>query len=90
MDFQILEEKKLTTVESWYPQQNMELQCTRPSSFDGPMSWTMNDKPTTDTNKYTISNNNSTLTVKDISQSDRGESHIFVPLITLYILTVPG
>ncbi|XP_056336867.1 adhesion G protein-coupled receptor F5-like [Danio aesculapii] len=78
------EEKKLSSAD-WYPQQDMELQCTRPPSFDGPMSWTVNDKPTTDTTKYILSNNNSILTVRNINKFDKGRYACIIARAVPYI-----
>ncbi|XP_026111237.1 adhesion G protein-coupled receptor F4-like [Carassius auratus] len=67
------EQKNLSTAEKWYPQQNMELKCIRPDYVDGTMRWTVNDQDLPlSTNKYKISSDNSTLTVKSVSVLDRG------------------
>ncbi|XP_073711486.1 adhesion G protein-coupled receptor F5-like [Misgurnus anguillicaudatus] len=68
-------EKNLTTKDKFYPQQDVELRCTRPDSVAGTMKWSVNDKdPAENSAKYTITNDGigSTLIVKAASESDTG------------------
>nr|XP_055041680.1 adhesion G protein-coupled receptor F5-like [Misgurnus anguillicaudatus] len=68
-------EKNLTTKDKFYPQQDVELRCTRPDSVAGTMKWSVNDKdPAENSAKYTITNDDisSTLIVKAASESDTG------------------
>ncbi|XP_057208580.1 adhesion G protein-coupled receptor F5-like isoform X1 [Triplophysa rosa] len=66
-------EKMLATKANYYPHQSMELRCTRPESAQGTMKWRVNDKdPAENKAKYSITDDSSTLTVKDVSESDNG------------------
>ncbi|XP_073672434.1 adhesion G protein-coupled receptor F4-like isoform X2 [Paramisgurnus dabryanus] len=66
-------ETNLTTKNKYYPQQNVELKCTLPNSVTGTMKWSVNGKDLAGSSaKYTISNDNSTLTVNNASESDSG------------------
>lgn len=68
----------MTTKQEFYPHQNMELRCTRPESVHGRIRWRVKGKDLAgSTAKYNITNDGSgsTLTVNDVSERDRGESH---------------
>ncbi len=53
------------------------LKCIRPESVEGIMRWTVNgEDPTLNPAKYIISPDSSTLTVKNVNERDKGESHI--------------
>ncbi len=53
------------------------LKCIRPESVEGIMRWTVNDQdPTINLAKYIISPDSSTLTVNNVNERDKGESHI--------------
>lgn len=70
-------EKNLTMKATYYPGQSMELNCTRtPETVQGTMKWKVNGKdPAENKAKYNITNYNTTLTVKDVNESDNGESY---------------
>ncbi|XP_067273928.1 adhesion G protein-coupled receptor F5-like [Pseudorasbora parva] len=50
----------------------MKLECTRPNSVSGDMSWTLNGKDIKQSEKYTFSQDGSILTVKSIDDKDKG------------------
>ncbi|XP_067273924.1 adhesion G protein-coupled receptor F5-like [Pseudorasbora parva] len=71
-DFAESEQKILSTAKDWYPQQDMKLECTRPDSVSGDLSWKLNDKVIQQSDKYTFSQGGSLLTVKSIDDKDKG------------------
>nr|XP_055042514.1 adhesion G protein-coupled receptor F4-like [Misgurnus anguillicaudatus] len=78
------EEKILTTKDKFYPLQDVELRCTRPNSVVGTMTWSVNDQdPAENSAKYTITNDNSTLIVKGVSESDNGRYSCIIERSTL-------
>ncbi|XP_016149251.1 adhesion G protein-coupled receptor F4-like [Sinocyclocheilus grahami] len=80
------EQRNLSTAEKWYPEQNMVLKCIRPDSVEGTMRWTVNDEdPPLNTNKYFISSDSSTLTVKSVSVHDRGRYTCIIDRTIPYI-----
>ncbi|XP_067273929.1 adhesion G-protein coupled receptor F1-like [Pseudorasbora parva] len=50
----------------------MKLECTRPDSVFGDMSWTLNGRDIKQSEKYNISTGGSILTVKSIDDKDKG------------------
>ncbi|XP_067239660.1 adhesion G protein-coupled receptor F5-like [Chanodichthys erythropterus] len=59
------------TTGNLYPLQKLNLNCTQPDFAKGPIKWIVNNKdPALDNTRYTLSNNNSILTVKNTSESD--------------------
>ncbi|KAK9956688.1 hypothetical protein ABG768_014404, partial [Culter alburnus] len=61
------------TTGNLYPLQKLDLNCIQPDFAKGPIKWIVNNKdPALDNTRYTLSNNNSTLTVKNTSESDSG------------------
>ncbi|XP_067273074.1 adhesion G protein-coupled receptor F5-like [Pseudorasbora parva] len=69
-----LSEQKDFTKDELYPLQTIDLNCIQPDFAKGTIQWKVNNKdPALDKKRYVISNNNSTLTVKTISESDSGE-----------------
>ncbi|XP_067239654.1 adhesion G-protein coupled receptor F1-like [Chanodichthys erythropterus] len=59
------------TTGNLYPLQKLNLICTQPDFAKGPIQWIVNNKdPALDNTRYTLSNNNSILTVKNTSESD--------------------
>ncbi|KAK7133722.1 hypothetical protein R3I94_015548 [Phoxinus phoxinus] len=76
----------LSTAGEWYPQQEMLLRCIRPASVEGTMKWTVNNKdPALDSNKYLISNDNSSLTVKNVNEKDKGRYTCIIETTIPYI-----
>ncbi|XP_067273079.1 adhesion G protein-coupled receptor F4-like [Pseudorasbora parva] len=62
----------------------MDLICTQPVFANGTIKWKVNNKdPALDNTRYIISNNNSTLTVKNISESDSGRYSCIIQLSTI-------
>ncbi|XP_056621085.1 adhesion G protein-coupled receptor F5-like isoform X2 [Triplophysa dalaica] len=78
-------EKNLTMKDNYYPGQSMELRCTRtPETVQGTMKWIVNGKdPAENKAKYNITNDNSTLTVKDVNESDNGRYSCIIERITI-------
>lgn len=70
------EQKNLSTSDKLYPQQRVELICTRPQSGEGLMKWKVNEKDV-DKTKYFITNDG-TLIIKNAADTDSGESFIFI------------
>ncbi|XP_067239663.1 adhesion G protein-coupled receptor F4-like [Chanodichthys erythropterus] len=64
-------EQTVFTTGNLYPLQKLDLNCIQPDFAKGPIKWIVNNKdPALDNTRYTLSNNNSTLTVKNTSESD--------------------
>ncbi|XP_048063233.1 adhesion G-protein coupled receptor F1-like [Megalobrama amblycephala] len=56
-----------------YPLQKLELNCIQPDFAKGPIKWmVINKDPAPENARYTLSNNNSTLTVENTRESDTG------------------
>lgn len=66
----------LSTATKWYPLQDMTLKCKIPDSVDGTMSWTVNDQVILQNGKYSFSEGGTILTVKSVTEKDKGESHV--------------
>ncbi|XP_048063232.1 adhesion G protein-coupled receptor F4-like isoform X2 [Megalobrama amblycephala] len=61
------------TTGNLYPLQKLDLNCIQTDFAKGPIKWIVNNKdPALDNTRYTLSNNNSILTVKNTSESDSG------------------
>ncbi|XP_067273927.1 adhesion G protein-coupled receptor F4-like [Pseudorasbora parva] len=77
-------EQKNFRTDDLYPLQKMDLICTQPVFANGTIKWKVNNKdPALDNTRYIISNNNSTLTVKNISESDSGRYSCIIQLSTI-------
>ncbi|XP_056125058.1 adhesion G protein-coupled receptor F5-like isoform X2 [Rhinichthys klamathensis goyatoka] len=76
----------LSTAGEWYPQQNMLLKCIRPASVEGTMKWTVNNNdPALDPSKYLISDDHSSLTVKNVDEKDKGRYSCIIERTIPYI-----
>ncbi|XP_067239230.1 adhesion G protein-coupled receptor F4-like isoform X1 [Chanodichthys erythropterus] len=62
----------LSTATKWYPLQDMTLKCKIPDSVDGTMSWTVNGQVILQNGKYSFSEGGTILTVKSVTEKDKG------------------
>ncbi|XP_051730453.1 uncharacterized protein LOC127502040 isoform X7 [Ctenopharyngodon idella] len=77
-------EQKDFTKDELYPLQKLDLNCIQPDFAKGPIKWMVNNKdPALDNTRYTISNNSSTLTVKNTSESDSGQYSCIIQTNTI-------
>ncbi|XP_043074540.1 adhesion G protein-coupled receptor F5-like isoform X2 [Puntigrus tetrazona] len=60
------------TKDELYPLQKVDLNCKRTDSAKRPIAWTLDNNDLTGNTKYLLSNDNSTLTMKNASESDSG------------------
>ncbi|XP_043074544.1 adhesion G protein-coupled receptor F5-like [Puntigrus tetrazona] len=68
-----LSDQIVFTSDQLYPLQKVELNCAQPGFAMGQIKWTVDNKdPALDNTRYFISNDNSTLTVKNATESDSG------------------
>jgi len=74
----LLSENATFSSTPWYPEQDMRLECKRPVSVLGDISWKWNDDVIIQNEKYSIttSEDGSILTVKKVEEKDKGESHV--------------
>lgn len=70
------EKATLSTATTWYPLQDMTLKCKIPDSVVGTMSWTVNDQVIQQNDKFSFSQDGTVLTVKSVTEKDKGESHV--------------
>jgi len=86
----LLSEKTTFSSTPWYPEQDMRLECKRPVSVLGNISWKWNDRDIIQSEKYSIttSEDGSILTVKKVEEKDKGESHVSFLTIISYMLNV--
>ncbi|KAK7133725.1 hypothetical protein R3I94_015551 [Phoxinus phoxinus] len=76
-------EQKDFTTDELYPLQKLDLNCTPPDFAKG-IKWIVNNKdPALDNTRYIISNNNSTLTLKNVSESDSGRYSCIIQTDTI-------
>ncbi|XP_048063223.1 adhesion G protein-coupled receptor F5-like [Megalobrama amblycephala] len=67
-----------------YPLQKLDLNCIQPDFAKGPIKWIVNNKdPALDNTRYTLSNSNSILTVKNTSESDSGRYSCIIQTNTI-------
>ncbi|XP_048063226.1 adhesion G protein-coupled receptor F5-like isoform X2 [Megalobrama amblycephala] len=66
------EQATLSTATKWYPLQDMTLKCKIPDSVVGEMSWTVNDQVIVQNRKYSFSEGGTILTVKSVTEKDKG------------------
>ncbi|XP_039548860.1 adhesion G protein-coupled receptor F5-like [Pimephales promelas] len=72
----------------WYPEQDMRLECKRPVSVLGDISWKWNDDVIIQNEKYSIttSEDGSILTVKKVDEKDKGKYECIIKREINYIL----
>ncbi|XP_073789632.1 adhesion G protein-coupled receptor F4-like isoform X2 [Danio rerio] len=67
-----------------YPLQKLHLKCTQPDFVKGQITWRVNNKdPALDSTMYSLSSDNSTLTVKNITETDSGQYSCFIERTTI-------
>ncbi|XP_056336591.1 adhesion G protein-coupled receptor F4 [Danio aesculapii] len=77
-------DQKDFTMGQVYPLQKLDLKCTQPDFVKGQITWRVNNKdPALDNTTYSLSSDNSTLTVKNITETDSGQYSCFIERTTI-------